>query len=119
MEIPFNNAPFQNTINKLSKLSNSFIDAFILPDFASQQETSIMPQHQVEHILHDHYVSTKPLAITFEHYDANDKLRSDEIIAVVTSPIQLNQTIALQPMNSKYSIYLPIDQILSVASAGE
>lgn len=114
MEIPFNYAPFQRTINKISQLSAQFIDAFVQPDFISTQESSIMPRHQVEHILHDHYVTSKPLCITFEHYDANNHLHCDDIIVQVTSPIQLNQSIAIQPMNSSYSIYLPIDQILSV-----
>ncbi len=115
MEIPFRNVPFQNTINKINQLSNQFIETFTLPDFTMDHDKYLMPSAQVEQILHDHYVSAEPVSIAFEYYEG-DTLKRSEMTAQVLSPIQLNQTIALQPANSAYSIYLPLDQILTVAS---
>ncbi|MBG9982238.1 hypothetical protein HZY86_03840 [Aerococcaceae bacterium DSM 111020] len=115
MEIPFNHVPFQRTLNKINQLSNQFIDTFTLPDFTMDHDQYLMPRSQVEQILHDHYVSTDLVSISFEYYD-QDVLKRGELIAQVLSPVQMNQTIALQPEQTNYSIYLPLDQILTVSS---
>lgn len=113
MELPFKPSAVQQTIHKIQDLSKQFIELFSSTDYTINHSDEILTNFQLEQRLHQSYVSAQSVRITFEYYE-QEQIYSHQLTAKIMSPVQLNQTIAIQPEACTYLIHLPLEQILTV-----
>lgn len=100
-------------INIVTQLQD-FFSAFKGQD--DIRKSIIMPINLVEKKLHQHYVSLKPMDITFEYYDAWDQIRQTVVTCQVASPVQLDRTIEVYNLDHNETMTLSLEQILTVSA---
>lgn len=86
---------------------------------STDSHTYIMNLSQVERILHDHFVSMEPLAVTYESYDAQEQFQELTQVVYVHSTIDSQRAIRLLPIDGHAPIYVSTEQILSVSATTE
>lgn len=79
-------------------------------------ETNIMPLWQVEHILHEHYISQETLQLTFEYYNRANRIEERTLEVAVRSAITTNRCIVLHDLSRNCPLILSTEQILYVNS---
>lgn len=93
----------------------SFIQPFLEPDKSEQHLISfIMPITELKNAIHQHYVSNKPLMITYEYYDENHQYHRITESCTIHSTISQHQQVAVQFHQTEYPQLLHLDQIVRV-----
>lgn len=108
MELPIKTKTFFNPIH-------NFIKPFIQSHPVTKQNF-IMPLHEVEKVLHDYYVSMKPLTIVFEYYDHQLNIQLDTMLVRVDSVTDETRSIVLFDIQNQQPFQLSTEQILTVSA---
>lgn len=117
MELPFNQSTMSTIVQRVKEASVSFLDRYAIDHQSLETQKQIMPLFMVERILHDHYVSTTPLYVTYEFYNAYNRMEQRTLLAYVDSPIQADYSIDLSPVDQDYTLNIKVDHILAVSAS--
>lgn len=111
MELPISLFSPRHIAQAIKEYTESLLEA---PTSSCKVAPFIMPLVRVEKTLHNHYVSQKPLAITFEYYNHEQRIVEKTIKVSVKSPVRLDRRIILIDLESQHDFILSVEQILRV-----
>lgn len=95
----------------------NFIQPFLEPDKSEQDLISfIMPLEELKTTIDQHYVSNKPLMITYEYYDEHHNYQCAIEQCTIQSTISNHQQVAVYFEQSQHSEWLHLDQIVRVTT---
>lgn len=116
MELQFNQSPMSAVVQQVKNASISFLNRYAIDTRLMETQKQIMPLSIVERVLNDHYVSTQPLYVTYEFYNAYNQMEQRTLLTYVDSPIQADYSIDLSPVDMDGTLNIMVDHILAVSA---
>jgi len=116
MELPISFRQNIALFKQLQQYTESIFAPFLRETPHIQENSFIMPLYLVETALHDHYVTTQSIWVTYEFYDKTNKIQQTTILVTVQSTVLPDRRIVLKELNQNRSLILDLEQILTVSA---
>lgn len=116
MELPISTIFSHKITHHVQSFAGAIAAPFLREESHPTFDHLIMPLYEVEKKLHQHYVDTKPVWVTYEFYNRDQRISQETVFVTVQSTVRNDRRIVLTELNQKRSFILDLEQILTVSA---